>query len=148
MMKLECHKISKLLNHLTVSKFVTGTVTVEVTDDANKRNEKLVLKNNALFRSCISKIRNTFTDHAEHLDVVIPMYNLLEYNNNYSMASGSLWNHYRDEVIEDANENNEAGNCSINNNKTTTSKSFEFKTKIIGSTPGDNNTLEQKLMFH
>ena len=40
------------------------------------------------------------------------------------MTSGSLRNYYRDEMIDDMNENNEAGNYRINNNKTTTSKSF------------------------
>ena len=59
----------------------------------------------------------------------MPMYNLLEYSDNYSMTSVSLWNYYRDEVNDDANENNAAGNYRINN-KTTTSKSFEYKTKI------------------
>ena len=54
------------------------------------------------------------------------MYNLLEYSNNCSMTLGRLWNYYSDKVIKDANENNEAGNYRINNNKTTTSKLFEW----------------------
>ena len=49
-------------------------------------------------------------------------------------------------VIEDTNENNEAGNYRINNNKTTTSNSFEYKTKIIGSTPADNNILNTEFI--
>ena len=65
------------------------------------------------------------------------MYNLLEYSDNYSMASESLWNYYRDDVNDDANENN-ADSCKINNNKTITSKSFEHKTKIKGSTSNNN----------
>ena len=56
-------------------------------------------------------------DNAEGLDIVILMFNLLKYSNNYSMTSGSLWNYYKDEVIDDANENSEAGNYMINNNK-------------------------------
>ena len=48
-------------------------------------------------------------------------------------------------MIEDANENSEAGNSRINNNKTTKIKSFEYKTKIIGSTTTDNNTLDTKV---
>ena len=52
------------------------------------------------------------------------MYNLLECNDNYSMTSGMLWNCYSDEVNDGANENHPAGNYRINNNKTTTSKSF------------------------
>ena len=52
------------------------------------------------------------------------MCNLLEYSDNCSMTSGSLWNCYRDEINDDANENN-AVNNRINNNKTITSKYFE-----------------------
>ena len=68
-------------------------------------------------------------DNAVDLDIVIPMYNPLEYSNNYSTASGSLWICYREQVIDDVNKNNEAGNYVVNNNKTTESKSFECKTK-------------------
>ena len=70
-----------------------------------KKRKKLTFKNNAPFRSCISKINNTFIDSAEDLDIVMPMYNLLEYSDNYSMASRSLWNYYRDEINDDSNEN-------------------------------------------
>ena len=57
------------------------------------------------------------------------------------MTSGSLWSYYRDEVNDSTNENN--ANCyRINNNKPLTSKSFKFKTKIIVSTPNDNNMLD------
>ena len=49
-------------------------------------------------------------DNAEDLDIVMPMYNLLEYSDNYAMTSGSLWNYYRDEINDDANENNAANN--------------------------------------
>ena len=50
----------------------------------------VMLKNNAPLLWCISKINNTFIDNAEDLDIVMPMYNLLEYSGNYSMTSGSL----------------------------------------------------------
>ena len=54
-------------------------------------NPKVVaFKNNALFRSCIAKINTALIDNAEDLDIVMPMYNLLEYSQNYSMTSGSL----------------------------------------------------------
>ena len=83
----------------------------------------LVFKNNAPFKSCISKVNNTFIDNSENLYIVIPMYNFLEYSDNYLMTSGSLWNYYRDEINDDANEND--NNNRINNNKTTKKKSFE-----------------------
>ena len=60
------------------------------------------------------------------------MYNLLECSESYSMTSGSLWNYYRDEINDDVNEN--TYNNRINNNKTITSKSFEYETKLIGRT--------------
>ena len=65
------------------------------------------------------------------------VYNLLEYSDNYSMTSGSLWNYYRDEANDSANEINDNRNM-ISNNKTARSKSFEYKTKIIRSTPSNN----------
>ena len=58
------------------------------------------------------------------------MYSLLKYSDNYSMTSENLWNYYRDDLNDDVNENNSAGNDRINNNKTTTSKPFGYKTEI------------------
>ena len=52
----------------------------------------------------------------------------LKYNGNYSMRSGSFWNYYRDEMNDDAQENND-DNYRVNNEKPTTSKSFQHKTK-------------------
>ena len=49
-----------------------------------------------------------------------------------------MWNHYRDEVNDDANGNYAAGN------KITTSKSFKYKLKLIGCTPNDNNALNRE----
>ena len=63
-----------------------------------------MFKNNALLRSCISKINITLKNDTEDLDIVMPMYNLLEYTKNYSMTSGSLWDYYRDE-IDDVHDN-------------------------------------------
>ena len=56
--------------------------------------KKLAFKNNVSFISCISNINNTLIDNPENLDVVIPLYNLLEYSKNYSKTSGSLCNYY------------------------------------------------------
>ena len=55
------------------------------------------------------------------------MVNLLEYSDNYSMTSVSLWDFYRDEVIDNANENSDANNYRINNNKTTTIKFLNIR---------------------
>ena len=70
------------------------------TNNANNNafgEEKLVFENNAPSINCISKINGVKIDSAEDLDVVMPMYNLLEYSKNYKKATGSLWNYYRDE---------------------------------------------------
>ena len=77
---------------------VKGTIIVEGDKYDKTRNKKLIFKNGAPFRSCISTINNTFIDNAENLDIVMPMCNLLEYSDNYSITSGSLWNFYRDEI--------------------------------------------------
>ena len=61
---------------------VKERISVTGTNDADWRNEKLTFKNNALFESCISKTNNTYTENAEDLFIVIPMYNLLEYSGN------------------------------------------------------------------
>ena len=64
----------------------------------DRRNRFLAFKNNDPFTSCISKINNVLTDNAEDLDIVMPMYNVLEYNKNYRKITGSFWNYYRDEA--------------------------------------------------
>ena len=65
-----------------------------------KQNKKVTFKKNLLFRSCTSKINDTFVDNAEDLDldIVRSMYNLLQYSNNYCMTSRSFWHYHRDEV--------------------------------------------------
>ena len=75
----------------------------------------------------------------------MPKYNLLEYSENYAVTSGSLWNCYRDDVNDDENENNNANN-KINKNRVTTSKSFEYKTNVIGSAPNNNNILDAEVI--
>ena len=75
---------------------VKGDITLEGDNDANKRNKNLEFKNNAPLINCISKINGTKIDNAKDLDVVMPMYNLLEYSKNYRKTTQSLWNYYRD----------------------------------------------------
>ena len=74
---------------------VKGNITVNNTAAggaaANNTNKKVIFKNCAPFTNCISKINNTQIDNAEYIDIVMPMYNLIEYSDNYSKTSGSLW---------------------------------------------------------
>ena len=65
----------------------------------------MVFKNNASFINCISKVNEVKIDKAEDLDVVIPMYSLLEYSKNYRETTDSLWNYYRDELNSDTDDN-------------------------------------------
>ena len=82
---------------------------VTATNDGNNNvfgEKKWVFKNNAPFINCISKINGTKIDNAEDLDVIMPMYNLLEYVKNYKKTTGSLWNYYRDEPSSSTDHNN------------------------------------------
>ena len=65
---------------------VKETITVTNPDDS-KRNKAVVFKNNTPFINCISKINGVKIDNAEDLDVVMPMYNLLEYSKNYKKTT-------------------------------------------------------------
>ena len=96
-------------------------------------DKKLALKNNAPFTSCVSKINNTFIDNAEDLDIVMPMYNLLEYSKNYRKTTGSLWNYYRNKPNRGIGGENNNVNYSIKD-----SKSFDYKTSITGKLEGNN----------
>ena len=79
---------------------VKGTITVNNTAvahaDANNTNKKVIFKNSAPFTNCRSEINNTHVDDAKDLDIVMPMYNLIEYDDNYSKTSGSLWQYCKD----------------------------------------------------
>ena len=122
---------------------VKGKITVEGDDGDKNGNKELAFEKNAPFISCISKTNNKFISNSETLDIVMSMYNLLENSNNYSMTSESLRNYYRDEINDDENEN---VNNRIHNNKTITSTSFEFKTKLIGSTSDHDNILDTEVV--
>ena len=100
---------------------VKGTITIEGANVRDKHNRSLILKNNATFISCISKINN-----AEDLDIVMPMHNLIEYSKNYSKTSGSFWNYYKDILTDPI----------------ASSESFKYKTSITGKTANDGNTKE------
>ena len=96
---------------------VKGNITVTDPDNA-KRDKSVAFKNNAPFINCISKINGVQIDNAEDLDVVMPIYNLLEYSKNYIKAAGSLWIYYRDEPSNPLSSNSE---------------SFKYNTSITGN---------------
>ena len=71
---------------------------VRATANTDTSQEDIVFNNNDPFRSYILNTNSTLIYNAEDFDIVMPMYNLLEYSQNYSMTSESLWNYYRDEI--------------------------------------------------
>ena len=86
---------------------VKGVIAATNLDDA-KRNKAVAFKNNAPFINCISKINGVQIDNTEDLDVVISIYNLLEYSKNYIKTPGSLWNYYRDKPTDPLSSNSES----------------------------------------
>ena len=83
------------------------------------------MKNCAPFRKYTTEINETFIDEADHINITMPMYILIEYSNNYSDASGSLWQFERDELI---------GNINLTNDN---SSSFKYKSDLFGNTDAD-----------
>ena len=87
---------SSLCDYSDAYIIVKGTITVNNTDAAsaaaNNTNKKVIFKNCASFTNCISEINNTQVDNAKDIDIVMPMYNLIEYSDNYAKTSGSLGN--------------------------------------------------------
>ena len=101
---------------------------VAATNTANNNvfgEKKMVFKNNASFINSVSKINCVKIDNAEDLDVLMLMYNLLEYSKNYKKTTGSLWNYYRDETNSGVNDGMD--------NSIMGSKSFDYKAHFIGS---------------
>ena len=127
---------SNLCDYADAYILVKGTITITGAgdDDAAKRlderNKGVIFKNCAPFTKCISRINNTDIDNAQDIDIVMPMYNLIEYSDNYSKTSGSLWQYYKD----DPNDNIE------------NSESFKNKIKITGKTPNNRNTKDVEII--
>ena len=123
---------SSLCNYSNAYILVSGAITVaELAAGRGNNNIQVVFKNCAPFTNCISETNHTHIDNAKYINVVMPMYNLIEYSDNYSKTSGSLWQYYRDEPA--LTDSGAVTNFSRN------SASFKFKQKITGST-GDDGT--------
>ena len=120
---------SSLCDYSDAYILVKGTITVTapgVNNDANnirdKKNIPVILKNNAPFVEF-----GEIIEDANDLDIVIPMYNLLEFSKNYRKTIGSLYIYYRDELSDDADNN------SFDNIKVVNSNTFKYKNKITGN---------------
>ena len=104
---------------------IKGTITVAENYPRDRQNRPVILKNNAPFISCIARINGELMEDADDLDVVMPIYNLLEYSKNYKKTTGSFYNYYRDELNDDADLNNFA------NNNVVSSSAFQYKSKLL-----------------
>ena len=136
--------ISNLCDYSDAYIIVKGNIAVNDTAGAgataNNINKKALFKNCAPFTNCISKINNTQIDNTEYTDIVIPIYNLIEYSDNYSKTSGSLWQYYKD--MPAVNNN---GNI-VHFTSTNTTDSFKFKTNITVQTNDDGEINEVEIM--
>ena len=119
-----------------------GRINVRATANTDMEQKDIAFGNNAPFRSSITKINITLIDNAEDLGIVMPMYNLLEYSQNYSMTSGILWNFYRDEM--DDVDNNASDGKSLNNRKnrgmTCTNSTNRFRSRRKSTTTARSTT--------
>ena len=121
---------------------VTGKTTAtdpDRPDDNILYERKMVLKNSAPFFNCILKINSQLIEDAQELDIVMPMYYLLYYSKNVRKTTGSFWNYYPDMPNFDYVGNNERTRIfyPISN-----SKSFDYKTKLVGTLPDGEDELE------
>ena len=111
---------------------VRGTITVNYTGaadaNANNTNKKVIFKNCVPFTKCISEVNNTNVDDTEDIDIMMPMYNLIEYSDNCSETSGSLRQYCKD--IPAINNNN----ATVDFTNENLTGSFNFKVKMTGQT--------------
>ena len=126
---------SSLCDYSDAYILVKGTISVTNTTAAgaaaNNTNKKVIFKNCAPFTNYISEINNTQIDNAKDIDIVMPMYNLIAYSDNYGKTTGSLWQYCKDIP---ARINDYAIIIFAENNLT---DSFNFKVKITGQTGND-----------
>ena len=128
---------SDLCDYADAYIFVKGTITIAgagadaAARQLDERNKGVIFKNCVPFAKCISRINGTDIDNARDIDIVMPMYNLIEYSDNYSKTSGSLWQYDRDDP----------------NNNIVQSELFKSKIKITGKTPADGNMM-LKYLYH
>ena len=126
---------SSLCDYSDAYILVKGTISINNTAAqgaaANNIDKKVIFKNCAPFTNCISEINNTQIDNAKDIDIAVPMYNLIEYSDNYAKTTGSLWQYCKDIPARDNNDEIAA----FDTNSLT--DSFKFKAKITGETGND-----------
>ena len=127
---------SSLCDYSDAYILVKGTITINgvgadaAARQADERNKGVAFKNCALFTNCMSEINNTRVDNAKDIDIVMPMYDLIEYSDNYFKTRGSLWQYFRDGP----------------NDNLANSESFKSKIKITGKTSNNDNEKDVEMM--
>ena len=135
---------SSLCDYSDAYILVKGTISVNNTAapsaGANNINKKVIFKNCAPFTNCISEINKTQIDNAKDINTVMPMYNLIEYSDNYAKTTGRLW-----QYCKDIPAGSDANNAIIIFSEDNITDSFKFKAKITGQT-GNNGRKGVEIM--
>ena len=113
---------SSLCDYSDAYNLVKGNMSATPNDEATQ----VIFQNSAPFEKYRTEINETFIDEATHINITMPVYNLIEYSDNYSDASGNLWNFKRDEIVNNADVTNDGD-----------APSFKYKASIICNT--ENN---------
>ena len=124
---------SSLCDYSDAYILVNGTITVTGNHPRDRQNRPNILKNNAQFFLCITRINGELIEDADDLDIVMPMYNLLEHSKSYRKTIRLLYNYYRDELTND--QNNNFANINVIN-----SSPFQYKNKLLNNTYNVNST--------
>ena len=90
--------------YILVKETISANNTAAAGAAANNINRNVIFKNCAPFTNCISEINNTKLDNAKDIDIVMPMYNLIEYSDNCAKTTGSLWQYCKDIPARDNND--------------------------------------------
>ena len=109
-------------------------VTRSITSIPNNAVTQVIFRNCAPFKDCITEISDMFVDYADFINITMPMYNLVEYSDNFSDASGSLCDFKRDEIIKNTDVTND-------NN----APSFKYKANLIANAENNGTKNEVKL---
>ena len=126
---------SDLCDYADAYILIDGLITFAGNSPRDRQNRPVILKNNAPFFSCITRINGELIEDADDLDVVMLTYNLLEYSKNYRKTIGSLYNYYRNELDNDADLNNHPSNNVVSSN------AFQYKNKLLGNTYNVDSTI-------
>ena len=109
---------------------ITGAGNDDATKLADERDKGVTFKSCAPFTKCLSRIKNTDIDNAQDIDILMPMYNLIEYSDDYSKTSGSLWQYYKNDP----------------SNNIADSESFKFNVKIKVKSSNNRNTKDVEII--